>query len=157
MTDASKAHSGSAYLQHSTSSAVSTVYSAYIAVHPGETVRFGGWVYRESGDGYNSWKLTAYDASYNAVAYPGSFSPSAGSWQFENQVYTVPSSGVAYVRLYCEIYQATMASVARFDDGFLISDAGSQPTNNWTDYIYAGGHESPKPGSRSRTPGLSRA
>ena len=27
--------------------------------------------------------------------------------------------GVAYVRLYCEVYLATTSSVARFDDGFL--------------------------------------
>jgi RHS repeat-associated protein len=55
----------------------------------------------------------------NPVAYPGSFSPSTGSWQLQDETYTVPSSGVAYVRLYCEIYLATTSSVARFDDGFL--------------------------------------
>jgi RHS repeat-associated protein len=102
-----------------TRSQMVTLFNQVMAVHPGELVRFGGWVYRESGDGYAEWKLAAYDSNMTPVAYPGSFSPSTGSWQMQDETYTVPSSGVAYVRLYCEIYLATTSSVARFDDGFL--------------------------------------
>ena len=121
VTDASNAHSGIKYLQQYTASGqVVGLYDKLVAVRPGEVVRFGGWVYRESGDGYNSWKLTAYDASQNPVGYPGSFSPSSGSWQLQDETYTVPS-GVAFVRLYCEINAATVPSTARFDDGFLIA------------------------------------
>ncbi len=119
ITDAAKAHSGSQYLEHSTSGAqVVALYLKLIAVQPGEVLHFGGWVYRESGDGYAEWKLAAYDSSQTPVAYPGSFNPSAGSWQLQDETYTVPS-GVAYVRLYCEVYLASGPSVARFDDGFL--------------------------------------
>ncbi|MGE0407041.1 MAG: RHS repeat-associated core domain-containing protein [Candidatus Korobacteraceae bacterium] len=120
VTDASKAHSGTKYLQLSTSTGVVSAHDKVLAVRTGEVVRFGGWVYPESGDGSSFWKLVAYDSGMNPVEYPGYITLSQGSWQLQDQTYTVPS-GVAYVRLYTQIYQPTGASVVRFDDGFLIA------------------------------------
>jgi RHS repeat-associated protein len=100
----------------------------YVSVTSGEVITFGGWGYLESGSlgsgGNVSWKLAAYDSSMSPVDYP---SPSpfvtSASWTYQIGTYTVPS-GVAYVMLYCEVYLAASATVARFDDGFL--SAGTQ-------------------------------
>jgi RHS repeat-associated protein len=87
---------------------------------PGQQITFGGWTYLESGSSLLRWVLTAYDANNNqvgaAAASPNTASPQV--WTQELGTFTVPS-GAAYVQMYCEIYQPSGTTAARFDDGFL--------------------------------------
>jgi RHS repeat-associated protein len=120
VTHATNAHSGSNYLQLSTSTG-SEALGGYVAVSPGETIVFGGWVYCQSGSStYTSWDLVAYNSSYGVVSYqlPSPSTVTSATWTYQIGTYTVPS-GVAYVQLYAQIYLPTGATVARFDDGFL--------------------------------------
>ena len=49
----------------------------------------------------------------------------SSGWTYQVGSYTVPSDfSVAYVKLYCQIYGATSATVVNFDDGFIT--AGTQ-------------------------------
>jgi RHS repeat-associated protein len=149
----SRAHSGSNYLQISTSTGSNAVSTNVIPVSVGDVIIFGGWVYRESGTGYPQWKVELQDANHSPVSYPGGFNPAAGSWQYQLQTVTVPT-GVSYAVLYCELYLPTNASVARFDDGFLnltryyfsdhlgsasvVSDAGGNIQQRYFYYPYGG-------------------
>jgi RHS repeat-associated protein len=121
VTDSSRAHSGSGYAQLSTSGTQAIVAAPSVPARPGEQVTFGGWAYRESGtSGSLRWKLAVWDSNFNAITYPDP-SPNnvtSASWIYQVGSYTVPSNA-AYVELYAEIYNATSATVARFDDGFL--------------------------------------
>lgn len=119
ITDPTRAHSGSNYLQISSSSLASAHSTQLMAVSPGNTVTFGGWAYRESGTtGSCRWKLEALDANQNAVAFlnPSPNNVSSATWTFQTGSYTVPSN-VAFVFLYAEVFNATAPTVARFDDG----------------------------------------
>ena len=118
VTDASKAHSGSKYAQLSTSLNAFTYSSLIVPVVPGQVVTFGGWVYRESGNGWVRWNLKVMDSSMTPFAYRASFNAGSGVWEYNEKVYTIPANG-AYVQLYADMYQATGPSVARFDDGFV--------------------------------------
>ncbi len=128
VTDATKSHSGSGYVQLSAaaSSGAFAMLTNYVPVTPGEVVAFGGWAYHESGTGGGTgWFLQASDSSHTAIEWAGP-SPSnvtASSWTDQVGSFTVPS-GVAYVQVYCQIYLPTTATVARCDDGFL--SAGTQ-------------------------------
>jgi RHS repeat-associated protein len=128
VTDATRAHSGNNYLQISTSTGAEATNSQFVAVVPGQVITFGGWAYRESGTtGLARWKLITYDANQNPITFP-SPSPSdvsTAAWTFQQGTYVIPT-GTAFVRLYCEVYQPTAATVARFDDGFL--DSTGAPT-----------------------------
>jgi RHS repeat-associated protein len=138
VTDATRAHSGNNYLQISTSTGAEATNSQLIAVVPGQVITFGGWAYLESGTGnYNRWQLLALDANKNAVAYPAP-SPSnvtTAAWTFQQGTYTIPSSGVSFVRLYCNVYQPTAATVVRCDDGFLYIDGQSVSIVQNLDYL----------------------
>ena len=140
ITDSSRAHSGSNYVQLSTSGTQAIVAIAQnVPVQPGQQITFGGWAYRESGtSGGVRWKLAVWDSNLNPIAYPDP-SPNnvaSGSWAYQVGSYTVPSNA-AYVALYAEIYLATSATVARFDDGFLGfgAFAGSGPLYYFADHL----------------------
>jgi len=115
ISDASRAHSGSGYTQLSTSSATNIIITPFVRVSTGDQVSFGGWVYRESGtSGYARWNLAAYDANFNGVAYPNP-SPNnvtTATWTYQLGNYTIPSN-VVYVRVYCEIWGASVATTSR--------------------------------------------
>src|SRR5258708_2780886 len=137
VTDPTRAHSGNNYLQISTSVGAEATNAQFVAVSPGQTITFGGWAYRESGTtGLARWKLVTYDANRNPITYP---SPSPGdvstaAWTFQEGTYVIPT-GTAFVRLYCEVYQPTAATVARFDDGFLYINGVSVSIVQNLDYL----------------------
>jgi RHS repeat-associated protein len=127
ITDSTRAHSGSNYLQISSSSLASAHSTQMLPVSPGNTVTFGGWAYRESGTtGSCRWKLEALDANQNPIAFlnPTPSDTASATWTFQIRTYTVPAN-VAFVFLYAEVYQATAPTVARFDDGFLDVGTGT--------------------------------
>jgi RHS repeat-associated protein len=124
ITDSSRAHSGSKYVQMSTSSVTASVTAPTFAVVPGDVVDFGGWVYLESGGGAAvDWVLYAFDSSHSLVAavVPTPWSVTTpGAWTYETGSYTVPSN-IAYVCLLAQVYQPSGATTVRFDDGFLVT------------------------------------
>jgi len=130
VTDATRAHAGSKYVQLSAAvGSGSFVMTQNIAVHPGDHLTFGGWAYLESGSGGSpGWWLETMNASQNAVGWYGaSPTPTTSSgWTFQSATYTVPP-GIAYVSLYGNDYMPSSAVVLRVDDGFLTSNDG---TNN---------------------------
>lgn len=116
------AHSGSSYLQISTTGSA-TAHSATFAVHPGDQIDFGGWVYLESGTAAAvDWVLATLDSSHNLLAtvVPTPWSvTTAGAWTYETGSYQV-ASNVAYVYFYANVYQSSGTTTVRFDDGFAI-------------------------------------
>jgi len=128
VTDVTKAHTGSKYVQISVPGGGSDdggiMVANFVPVTPGEQIAFGGWTYVESGSGYYGWMLITSDSSYNPVSWigPSAWTNSA-SWTYQSGIYTVPS-GVAYVRLYLEVYHPSASTVVRVDDGFV--SAGTQ-------------------------------
>ena len=123
VTDSSKAHSGSNFLQLSASSGsgAAAIMSSYIPVAPGQQVTMGGWAYRETGSGgHVGWVVEISDSTHTAFSWTGT-TPSgvdSAAWTYVGGIFTVPSGG-AYVRLYCEIYLPSSSTTARCDDGFL--------------------------------------
>jgi RHS repeat-associated protein len=122
ITNSANAHSGSNYVQISTSSTAS-VSPPTFSVQPGDQVDFGGWIYLQSGSAAAvDWVLNALDANHNLVAavvpVPWSVT-TAGVWTYETGSYTVPS-GVAYITFLGQVYEASGTTTARFDDGFVI-------------------------------------
>jgi len=120
ITDSTRAHSGSNYVQMSTSTAACAVNNQFLPVSTGDQVLWGGWAYLESGNGLVHWNMIAYDINKNPVNYlgPSPTNVSAAAWTYQVGSYTVPS-GVAYVVVYAEVWNATVPTVARFDDGFI--------------------------------------
>jgi RHS repeat-associated protein len=122
ITNSANAHSGSNYVQISTSSTAS-VSPPTFSVQPGDQVDFGGWIYLQSGSAAAvDWVLNALDVNHNLVAavvpVPWSVT-TAGVWTYETGSYTVPS-GVAYITFLGQVYEASGTTTARFDDGFII-------------------------------------
>jgi phospholipase C len=123
------AHSGTYYAELSSAAtgnhptfsvADSTGKSLYFPVTPGDVITFGGWAYRVSGNGSARWTIEVTDsnkANASFIAAPPA-NVQDPQWEFLQGTYTVPS-GKAFLRLYCEITGATVASVARFDDAVL--------------------------------------
>jgi RHS repeat-associated protein len=121
VTNATKAHSGSNYIQISTTGSGSVSPPTY-AVQPGDQIEFGGWVYLETGTAAAvDWVLNAFDASHTlltaVVPVPWSVT-TPGVWTYETGAYTVPA-GTAYITFFGQIYQASGTATARFDDGFI--------------------------------------
>ncbi len=124
VTDASKAHSGSKYLQLSTSSQhVGFMNGQVVTVIPGEQITLGGWAYRESGSGgYVHWAVEIKNSSGTPFAWCATEDVSAAQWTYKTTACTVPSGG-ASARFYAQVYDAPGAVTARFDDGFLMAGA----------------------------------
>ena len=97
----------------------------YFPVKAGDTLTYGGWAYRVSGDGRARWAIELTDSNKSHPQYLAA--PPADVevplWSLQQRTYTVPS-GIAYVRLYAEIVNNTTAAVARFDDAFLQRSSG---------------------------------
>jgi len=126
ITDPTRAHSGNNYLQLSSTTAVSVSAGQLVSVNPGDQLTFGGWAYIEPGSatgGVIAWDIAVLDANGNVLAYYGSAVTSTGVWTHLSTNYTVPS-GAASVSLYCQIYQPTGLTTARFDDAFLTGASG---------------------------------
>jgi len=116
VNNSANAHSGSYYAELTSASGQQPLlFSTYIPVTPGQTITFGGWVYRVSGNGAAQYVLEITDANKANASYTGGTNVTAASWTNVSNTYTVPT-GKAYVRLYMQIYQNTVTSDARFDD-----------------------------------------
>jgi RHS repeat-associated protein len=135
ITDPTRAHSGSNYVQLSTpANGGVDIQTGLVAVNPGDQVAFGGWAYLESGSGGAlGWWLAVYDSNYNPVTYVGSSPGPSSGWAYESGNYTVPSNG-AYVLLYAQIYQPSASTVLRVDDGFLAIGRTATTVDN-LDYL----------------------
>src|SRR5206468_7781501 len=136
ITDSARSHSGSNFLWASTSVYACAISNQHVPVSPGEQVTFGGWTYLESGSSLLRWVLVAYDANNNQVGAAAA-SPNTASlqiWTQEVSTYTIPS-GAAYVQIYCEIYQPSVATAARFDDGFLYNNGAPAVIAQNLDYL----------------------
>jgi phospholipase C len=83
-------------------------------------VVFGGWGYHVSGDGKARWGIEVSNANkQNAVYVSASpFNVTTSAWTNFQGSYTVPT-GMAYVRIYCEITGSSGSADDRFDDAFL--------------------------------------
>jgi hypothetical protein len=123
------AHSGNFYAELTTSSSTNhPVYYAanssnvaeYFAVSPGDVIVFGGWGYHVSGDGKARWGLEVSNSNKQNAVYVSAapYSVTTSSWTNFQGTYTVPT-GMAYVRLYCEIQGSSGSADDRFDDAFL--------------------------------------
>ncbi len=123
------AHSGNSYAELTTSSSTNhpVFYAAnssnvaeYFAVSPGDVIVFGGWGYHVSGDGKARWGLEVSNSNkQNAVYVSASpYNVTTASWTNFQGTYTVPT-GMAYIRLYCEIASSSGSADDRFDDAFL--------------------------------------
>lgn len=97
----------------------------YFPVVPGQTITFGGWAYRVSGDGLGRWAIELRDANKTQALYVAAASASAahsaaqGTWTHQQTTFVVPA-GKSFVRFYADIYKSTMASKFRFDDAVLL-------------------------------------
>jgi len=135
-TGATLAHSGTSYLELSATSgqhpvmSVSGAAGVYFPVTSGATVQFSAYVYRACGNGYARIMLVAYNSSKANPQYISATPNNAtsASWVKQAGSYVVPS-GVAFVRLYAEVYQATTSTTARFDDAVLSSTVPATTTN----------------------------
>ncbi len=138
VTDPSRAHSGSGYIQISESdpSTGPSIVGQPIAVQAGDQITFGGWVYLESGGGGAlGWWMETMDANHNVTNWIGAgASPTTSGWTLQSNIYTVPP-GVAYVALYATNWQPTSPTVIRVDDGFLIDNRSSLQVVQNLDYL----------------------
>jgi RHS repeat-associated protein len=124
VTDPTRAHSGSKYLQLSSTTAQVWTADQTIAVNPGDQLTFGGWAFLESGNAACvGWNLAVLDANGNPLNYPVAGCVTGAAWTYQSATYTVPS-GAASVTLYAQIYQPTGLITARFDDAFLTGASG---------------------------------
>jgi phospholipase C len=129
----SGAHSGSDYAQLTVSSPNTQVSyiatlsgtSAYLPVNPGDVITYGGWAYRvdtNSGDGLARWQIELTNSSQKSPTYQAA-SPNnvtTAAWVQQQNTYTVPATGVSYVRFWCQITSNTSAKAqANFDDAVL--------------------------------------
>jgi len=98
----------------------------YFPVAPGDSLTYGGWAYRVSGDGSARWAIELSDSNKLHPIYVAA--PPANTqdsiWRQQGRTYTVPS-GVAFVRLYAEIVNNAMPAIARFDDAILMRTPGT--------------------------------
>lgn len=124
VTDATKAHSGNKYLQLSVPSGATTANQAdeagavkWFEVNPGDVIKLGGWLYRETGDGTCYISMALADKDKTNITYTPC-SSGAGAWTAASAEVTVPA-GKKYAFLYCQIYNATAPTIARFDDLYL--------------------------------------
>ena len=114
------AHSGNDYIDISAAAGGgASIASPYIAVHPGDQITFGGWVYLETGGtGSPGWWLSVDDANHNAFSWINA-SPTPGTgWTYQTATFTVPAN-CAFVFLYAQVYLPTATTTIRVDDGFL--------------------------------------
>lgn len=127
ITDSTKAHTGNKYFQHTnpladwqTSSQVDDANVArYYEVNPGDIIKFGGWIYRESGGGEGYVLIRGLNKDKTILTYNGSTRTQAGAWTLVTGEYTVPA-GEKYVGFQMESYNfgVVQTSVFRFDDVF---------------------------------------
>jgi RHS repeat-associated protein len=138
VTDPTRAHSGSGYIQISESdpSTGPSIVGQPIAVQAGDQITFGGWVYLESGGGGAlGWWMETMDANHNVTNWIGAgASPTTSGWTLQSNTYTIPS-GVAYVALYATNWKPTSPAVIRVDDGFLIDNRSSLQITQSLDYL----------------------
>jgi phospholipase C len=127
VSSTSKAHNGTSCAELSASAGnhpkffvASGGATAYIPVKPGDTVTFGGWAYRVSGDGRARWSIEVTDSGKQNPSFVAAAPANAADaqWELQQSKYTVPT-GKAFIRLYSEVTLNTVAAVARFDDAIL--------------------------------------
>ena len=120
VTNASTSHSGSNYIQLSSSTnAQPIVQGSTISIKPGDKITYGGWVNLQSGSGgVLGWTLAVFDINNNAIAYQNISTPTSSGWIYQTSTYTVPSNG-ASAFLYAQIYQPTGSAVLLVDDAFI--------------------------------------
>ena len=127
ITDSIKAHSGNKYLQIVGDPAAYIVSqhldedsnAIYWEVSPGDTINWGGYLYREGGDQSAVVVLALYDKDKANPAFYGSWPTlTTGVWFNQNYQQVVPA-GYKYARIYCQVNASgTTASTVRFDDIF---------------------------------------
>ena len=126
LSNSANAHSGTGYAELSAPAANGhpVVYAAtssnvpmYFAVNPGDILNFGGWAYHVSGDGKARWGIEVSDANKSHAVYVSAspYNITTSSWVNFQSSYTVPT-GMAFVRVYCEVVGSTGPAVDRFDD-----------------------------------------
>ncbi len=129
----SGAHSGSNYAQLTVASPGTQVSyiatlngtSQYLPVNPGDVINYGGWAYRvdtNSGDGLARWQIELTNSSQKSPIYQAATpnNVTTGAWVYQQNTYTVPATGVSYVRFWCQITGNTSAQAqANFDDAVL--------------------------------------
>jgi phospholipase C len=124
ISDVTLAHSGTGFAKivslpyAGLRAAGSDTQPLYIAVRAGDKVRFGGWSYRESGNGLARWALEVTDSAKLNPSYLPLASAPGAAWSYAEQTYTVPT-GKSFIRFYCEVNKSTTTSTARFDDALL--------------------------------------
>ncbi|MFI5059357.1 MAG: RHS repeat-associated core domain-containing protein [Candidatus Acidiferrales bacterium] len=142
ITDATGAHSGNNYVQLSAAAGgnagVQALQAQELAVQPGDQLTFGGWSYLESGGtgALPGWWLQVEDANHNPLNwyFSGPVPTTSSGWTFQSSTYTVPS-GVDYVALYATVWQPTVSTVLRVDDGFLYDGRTSPAVVQNLDYL----------------------
>jgi hypothetical protein len=129
VSNLSGAHGGANYAEAKSGPGQFVAYFAadndggprYFPVLPGQTITFGGWINRKSGDGYARWKIQLSDANKSNITHvsPSLSTVNASSgWIWMKSSYTVPA-GKAYVRFELQVYKSTVPTVVWFDDGML--------------------------------------
>ncbi len=157
LSNSVNAHAGAGYAELSSPAANGhpVVYAAtssnvpmYFAVNPGDILTFGGWAYHVSGDGKARWGIEVSDLNKSHAVYVSAspFNVTTSSWVNFQSSYTVPS-GMAFVRVYCEIVGSTGPAVDRFDDALF------QRTVPGGGYTYQAPAAPPVIGSLSTTQG----
>ena len=92
----------------------------YFPVNPGDTINFGGWARRISGDGLGRWKIAVYDSNKANPVYPTP-SPSnvtTSTWTQQTGTYVV-ATGKAFLTFYCELFSSTVTASIACDDAIL--------------------------------------
>ena len=129
--------------------------SVWIAVTPGETISYGGWIERAAGTGVLDYSCEIVNASHSFVAWcpmTGLPSGSGGTeWAYYDNTFTVPAGG-AYVQFYAEVHGGqdpdTSVTTGYFDSAFL------EGSNIWSQsFSYDPFGNITKNGSITFTPG----
>lgn len=128
VNNVANAHNGTHYAQLSSPKSGHALYyvanltgtSMYYPVNPGDTITFGGWAYRVTGDGSARWAIEISDANKANPVFLAAPPVNAQTpqWQLQQGTYTI-ASGQAFIRLYCEIVANTVPATAWFDDAIL--------------------------------------
>jgi phospholipase C len=130
----SGAQSGSTYAQLTVASPSTQVSyiatlngtSQYLPVNPGDVITFGGWAYRvdtNSGDGLARWQIELTNSSQQNPMYDAATpnNVTTAAWVQQQNTYTVPATGVSYLRFWCQITSNSSAKAqANFDTATLI-------------------------------------
>ncbi len=96
------------------------------AVQAGDSVRFGGWAYRETGNLPLRFSLWYYDAGRQSLPDDGVSTPQVteGVWTFAETTVVVPVTA-AFMQFFPEVFNTyppaagSVHTVGRFDDVFL--------------------------------------